>query len=369
MKNIISSTPLSFKFAALFSWSQISDYLSSCEKTNKLSYSRRLLRVCLVKTTACTELYNLVNASSIKQLIFSTVMRAGPVGLIQSLNADFRIVHTVSDHESQAFMTRRIRLKKYHPETLELSIKQQTILSTLAVNVEDVDWGEYDLVVAVENAIPSRVAIRYPQVIFASMIEDHRLDDYQRYRRKLPEGYRLFLNLRTGPSPHDFVKRPWEIDFTYGFREAHSLSKLLPCVKKKNIIHLEGHEDPVTNAILEKLTGMQVVQYSESVMGFYELIRSAKYFVSVNPRRPLGGLAAIDAISADTLVIANRHKIWNAHPICNELHVSNIYGAAKIINDLNAKDKLYEEMLLMQSTLLQYYCYDRPLAQILNHFQ
>ena len=114
---------------------------------------------------------------------------------------------------------------------------------------------------------------------------------------------------------------------------------------------------------------MQVVQYSDSVMGFYELIRSAQYFVSVNPKRPLGGLASIDAISADTLVIANRHKIWNAHPICKELHSFDVYGAAKIINHLNANAQVYEEMLLKQSNLLQYYCYDRPLIQILNHFQ
>jgi hypothetical protein len=242
------------------------------------------------------------------------------------------------------------------------------MLSSLAVNVEDVNWTEYDLVIAFENAIPSRIALRYPEVVFASMIEDHRLEDYQKYRRKLPEGYKLFFNLRTGPSPHDFVKFPWEIDFTYGFREAKSLTKLLPGVKKRNVIHVEGHEDPQTNTMLEKLTGMQVVQYSDSVMGFYELIRSAKYFVSVNPKRPLGGLAAIDAISADTLVIANRRKIWNAHPISPKLHVSNVYDAAKIINNLNTNIQLYEKRLLEQSTLLQYYCYDRPLSQILKHF-
>ena len=235
--------------------------------------------------------------------------------------------------------------------------------------MKDVDWGEYDLVVAFENAIPSRIALRHPKVIFVSMIEDHRLEDYQRYRRKLPEGYKLFFNLRTGPSPHNLVKFPWEIDFSYGFREAHSLCKLLPDVKKNYIIHIEGHEDPETNAILEQLTGMQVVQYSDSVMEFYELLRSAKYFVSVNPKRPLGGLAAIDAISSDTLVIANRHKIWNAHPICKELHVFDVYSAAKIINHLNANPKLYEEMLLKQSNLLQYYCYNRPLIQIFNHVE
>ena len=368
MKNIISSSPVFFKFAALSFWSQTSDYLSSCEKTKKLLYPSTPFKVCLVKTTACSELYNLVNASSMEQLLFSVQMRTGPIGLIQSLNADFRIVHTVSDYESQVFIRRKIIHEGRNLELQRLRAEQESILSSLAINAEDVNWGEYDLVVAFENAIPSRIALRYPEVVFASMIEDHRLEDYQRYRRKLPEGYRLFFNLRTGPSPHDVVKRPWEIDFNYGFREAHSLSKLLPDVKKSNVIHIEGHEDPETNAILEELTGMEVVQYSDSVMGFYELIASAKYFVSVNPKRPLGGLAAIDAISADTLVISNRHKIWNAHPICKELHVFDVYGAAKIINYLNANAQLYEEMLLKQSNLLQYYCYERPLIQILNYF-
>jgi hypothetical protein len=365
MTHTISSSPLSFKFGVLFCWSKISDYLSSFEKIKKSVYPKTPLKVCLVKTTASWELYNLVDKCSIHQLIFSMRRRTGPIGLIQSMNADFRIVNTVSDYESEVFIRRRLLVDK---KNLKLQVEKQTVLSEFAVNVEEVNWGDYDLVIAFENAIPSRIALRYPQVIFASMIEDHRLEDYQRYRRKLPEGYRLFLNLRTGPSPHDFVKLPWEIDFTYGFREAKSLCKLLPEVKKKNIIQIETHEDPKTNATLEKLTGMEVVQYSGSVMGFYESIRSAKYFVSVNPSRPLGGLAAIDAISAETLVIANRHKIWNAHPICHELHISNVYEAAKIINNFNENPQLYEEMLLKQSTLLQYYCYDRPLIQILNHF-
>jgi hypothetical protein len=368
MQNIFSFSPLSFKFAALFCWSQISDYLSNFEKTKKKVYPNRPLKVCLVKTTACSELYNLVNASSMEQLIFSVQRRTGPIGLMQSMNANFLIVHTVSDYESQVFIRRKIVHESNNQELQRLRVEQQTVLSSLAINVEEVNWSDYDLVVAFENAIPSRIALRHSKVIFVSMIEDHRLEDYQRYRRKLPEGYKLFFNLRTGPSPHDFVKFPWEIDFSYGFREAHSLSKILPDIKKNDVIHVEGHEDPETNAILEKLTGMQVVQYSDSVMGFYELIRSAKYFVSVNPKRPLGGLAAIDAISADTLVIANRHKIWNAHPICKELHVFDVYSAAKIINHLNTNTQLYGEMLLKQSTLLQYYCYDRPLTQILNYF-
>ena len=85
MKNIISSSPVFFKFAALSFWSQTSDYLSSCEKTKKLLYPSTPFKVCLVKTTACSELYNLVNASSMEQLLFSVQMRTGPIGLIHLL--------------------------------------------------------------------------------------------------------------------------------------------------------------------------------------------------------------------------------------------------------------------------------------------
>ena len=70
---------------------------------------------------------------------------------------------------------------------LKLQVEKQPILSQLAVSIAEVHWGDYDLVIAFENATLSRIALRYLQVVFASIIEDLRLEDYQQYRRKLPE--------------------------------------------------------------------------------------------------------------------------------------------------------------------------------------
>jgi len=351
------------KFGALSYWVQTSDFLSEHERKVDLPDKNTSLKVCLVKTTACRELYNLSSPCPIDQLVFSCGMRTGPIGLIQSLNADVHIVNTVLDYESQVFLRR----ENNNPISYKFRLENQAILAPFAVDVESIDWGKYDLVVAFENSVPSRIAKEYPDVTFVSMIEDHRAFDYHKYRYNLPEGYKLFFNLRTGPSPHELFKKTWEIDFTYGFREANALIKLLPQVQKNDTILVENHENPEICAALEKLTGMRAFQYSgNSVIEFYKILRSARFFVSLQPSRPLGGLAAIDAISAGTIVIANRYRVWNPHPICKELHVNDVYGAAKIINQLNSNSESYDDMLSKQSRLLQYYCYNRPLSQILN---
>ena len=353
----LSSLPTSLKFGMISSWARASDYLSTFEKKKVVQYKKTPLKVCLVKTTACRELYNRISPCPTDQLIFSSTYRTGPIGLIQSLYGDMLIVNTVPDYESQVF----IRREGGNPESYRLRVEKESLLSSFALDVETIEWGKYDLVVAFENSVPSRVAKEYPNVTFVSMLEDHRCIDYRRFRHNLPAGYKMFFNLRSGPSPHDF---------SYGFREASALEKLLPDIEKKEIILVENHEDPKTCDILENLTGMRAIKYSsDSAKGFYELIRSAKFFVSLKPSRPLGGLASIDAISSGTIVVANRYKAWNPHPICPDLQATDCISAAKIINRLNASSILYNDMLLKQNTLLQYYCYDRPLGQILKLLQ
>jgi len=368
----VTKVPAQLKFAAVSLWTASSDYLSRGEPYHESVDIDWKPRICLAKTTACRELYNVPTPAEMGSLIFSAFWRTGPVGLMQSLGGDMRIVHTVKDEESEVYLRR----EKGSAAAVRYRLQNQERLEPNAVHVDSIDWGQYDLVVSFENAVPSRLAQQHRQTLFVSMMEDHRGEDYSRFRKCLPKGYRLFFNLRTGPSPHDFTRRPWEVDFTYGFRDAGALTKLLPGVQKEEIIHLETHERPENASVLENATGMRTVQYraseskvlSEGIRPYYELTRRAKYFVSVQPSRPLGGLASIDAASADTLVLGNRSRTWNAHPILPALHVNTVADAVAIINRLNSQPLEYAALLTEQTKRLRHFCFTRPLRQILKAF-
>jgi len=366
MSALISKTPVSAKFALLSLWTKTSDILTRLERPKHLSDDRRLPRVCFVKSTAAREFYNRVTPCPLDELIFSSTMRTGPIGLFDDLQGDMVIVNTVSDTESRCFERR----EAINSGLREFRLRNQSQLAPLSCDVDAIDWGRYDLVVAFENSVPSRVALKYPRTCFATLIEDHRIPDYQRFRKRLPAGYAIFLNLRSGPSPHDFMRRPWEVDFSYGFRSSQTLSRLLPGIVKTNSIHAEDHESDENCSALERLTGLKVAKgHGSSVRSFCQQISSARFFVSMQPTRPLGGLAAIDSISAGTVALINRKRTWNSHFSDRTTHVENVTTAAELINYLQSDQSVYDAMLQKQSALLQYYCFRRPMCQIVTHIE
>ena len=129
------------------------------------------------------------------------------------------------------------------PNLRTASEKVRALQKQRAIAPDDVDWGQFDLVVTIENAIPARITRQFPQTRWATFLEHHRMPQYREYLLRPPPGYDYFFTQRYGPNPQNLWQGKHAIDLSYGFKRARDVSQLFPHVKKKPLVHVEDHQD------------------------------------------------------------------------------------------------------------------------------
>ena len=124
-----------------------------------------MLKIALVKQDVLPDLYVCSKEEkSLHNILFSSINRVGPFGLIAELEADFYIVKEEYEKETQ------IHRKIDHSDTHIL--KTQTIdklprysyrpLPTtythadFRVSCYDIDWEQYDIVISINISIPKK---------------------------------------------------------------------------------------------------------------------------------------------------------------------------------------------------------------------
>lgn len=358
---IISKVPVELKFSALRAWTWLSDRTCRQEFVGEC-LSQPPLRVAFVKSTLCRELYACSPGKhTLETIVRSSTWRSGPLGLLVDLGGDFYIVHPSNAHECQVYNER----DQGNSEARRLRAECAELQAPLAVNAADVDWSCYDLVVVYDNAIPSELALLHPCTIWATMHEDHRLASYETSRAHLPKGYHLFLNLRLGPSPHDWRRKPWEVDFCYGFKSSRTFSGVNWIPANATAVCVEDHHSEVDCQAAAQSMGVAVKKAAaHDLWGYLSALHGAAVFWVPAPNRPLGGLAALDAAALGRVVVANRSRIWNSQAILPELHCCGWADGQKIVQRLLADKNYYADCLARQTRLLDWYNFARPLRAL-----
>jgi len=352
--------PVGLKYAGLTIWRIWSDRLST-ERLSNRKGRKSSLRIALVKSSECRELYTKVSPCEAGELLASSTWRSGPFGLFTSLGAEFIIVRPSAAPECSVYQQR----DALHPETKRLRAICREMQDRVSVDAMSVDWSKYDVVIAYDDAIPTLLAQRYPGVFWATMHEDHRMASYAKSRKTLPGGYDAFLNLRLGPSPHDMARKKWEIDFSYGFKGSDGFGTVFKNVEKVECVCVEDHHSDNECAVAQRSLGVQVARpHATGLMDYLGKVKTSKVFWIPEPDRPLGGLAALDATALGCVVVANRNRIWNAHTILPELHCTGWGDGIRIVDRLLRDDQYYRSCLQKQADLMNWYNFERPLEQL-----
>mgnify|MGYP001072221845 CR=1 FL=1 len=140
------------------------------------------LRMAFVKQDVYQDLY--VVPTSEKDpaaVLFSSMGRVGPIGLMADLGADFYIVEEEPAPETQVYrkvvphMSRYFRMLK--TETLDKVPGQEfkrpgspVPQGRYAVSAASVDWGQYDVVISVNVSLPTALVWQYPRPPFPHML-------------------------------------------------------------------------------------------------------------------------------------------------------------------------------------------------------
>ena len=138
-------------------------------------------KLALVKQDVFPDLYICEKHLDDKEVLLSTSMRVGPIGLWEDFDVDFLIVKECPERECRIWERDcdpkyREKLRKLKNTSVN-QIEGQEFLrpgssytaTDFSCNVDDVDWGIYDIVLSINIAVPSRIVRTYNKVLWVHM--------------------------------------------------------------------------------------------------------------------------------------------------------------------------------------------------------
>ena len=336
------------------------------------------LRMAFVKQDVYQDLY--VVPTSEKDpaaVLFSSMGRVGPIGLMADLGADFYIVEEEPAPETQIYrkvvphMSRYFRMLK--TETLDKVPGQEfkrpgspVPQGRYAVSAASVDWGQYDVVISVNVSLPTALVRQYPRTLFAYMIGEANMAT-----RKARFGYDVTLNQMARGIVADGMG---EVDFPYTFLRGDTLSRILRAAlgraSKKEGVFMEinsTRERPVTRVPehfrpLEE-AGQRVWLHRQLIRENLTAIYDAKYFVKMGGR-PIRGNSVAEAISLGTLAVMDSREVTHHELIIPECDVRTMDDVLALVGRCEADPGYYDALVRKQQALVDELFFRCPLCSL-----
>ena len=338
------------------------------------------MKYCLIKQDVYQDLYITDNNVNNFEKLFTSMMRVGPFGLIQCWSAYFYIIKEENTEECQIYnhflrgfggnykllktqtLNRIPGNEFFEPGTTNAN-------GHLSVNVEDIDWSIYDIVISINFSVPSNIVKLHKNTLWCYLIGENNLNllDKPKY------GYDIALN-------QDVVDNKCLIDsnivlFPYTFLNDNTLYNLLNKYLKKDklgglfveINSCRGR--PVTSYpdIFDKISDefkLPVLIHKQNIKENLINLYNSKYFVKYGGRN-IRGNSIIEAISSSSLVLMNPRNSGYGFLIGDECHVSTEEDIIKKIEYFEKNPEKYTEAMSVQKRLLKKYCFDSPI----NHLE
>lgn len=335
------------------------------------------LKIALLKQDVYQDLYVCpVTEKSAANVLFSSMMRVGPIGLISDLGADFYIVKEELSAETQIYkkviphIVWMLPMLKTRPlnkipgyERWQLGTDHAN--GDFAVDCHEVDWGQYDVVISINISLPTDVAMKYPQTLFAYMIGEANMA-----MGKARFGYDVTLNQMARGIVAD---RLGEVDFPYTFVGADTLERIIHSAlgreSRRDGVHVEvnsvatnRHKVPPQFLPIQD-AGYDIHLHQGLISDNLTSIYDSKYFVKIGGR-PIRGNSVAEAVSLGTLAIMNRSEVTHGELIIDECNVGSTEEVLALLKRLDADDELYNHLLHKQRQVLHRLFFEAPIESL-----
>ena len=297
------------------------------------------MKYCLVKQDTYQDLYIANNNMSNAEILFSSMMRTGPFGLIYNLGSDFFIIKEEKSEECQIY---KHFLRGFGGN---YNLLKTQLLNTIpgnhffepgsdkpngfySVSCYDISWDNYDIVISINFSIPSSLIKQYPNILWCYLIgENNRhLLDNPKY------GYDIALNQDVDIS-YSVVNNV--VQFPYTFLEKNTLFDVMKSYivsDNSNSIFVEINScrgRPVTSYpdIFDQLKNdfnLSILTHEQNIKNNLLSLANSKYFFKWSGR-PIRGNSVIEAISSSTLVIMDSTQTGYGFLIPNICDVKKVY--------------------------------------------
>lgn len=346
-----------------------------CSQTN--------YKIAFVKQVVYQDLYCSSSDSSISDIIFSSYKRSGPVGLFTKFDTDFYIVDVEKDPECNIWK------EKCKPENIATYEALKTNISSwgqiaghkfsqghYSRKCADINWEKYDIVITLDAAIPARITLKYPKILWTYYIGEGVQPTFKASFKKPVKGYDCFLtqdcSLKTNNQSH-IIEFPYHLQYFGCF---HELLKIKEKDLKREGIYLETHTDMYfksNNDQLQKLSNICNVKRYMHGISLKEMIfnhLNSKYFIQfidskkTKIRSGTRGNAVIQAIASGNLAIAKKENIKNIDILTPNTLVNTFEDLIRVVNYFEKNPDMYKKELKLQRQKLNYLCFNRPMNEL-----
>ena len=307
------------------------------------------------------------------ELLFSSSGRVGPISLFEKYDCDFYIVN--EENTSECHMWERVMPQKVK-EFRKLKTQTVTAIKGMefhepgsdkpngyySVPSESIEWNQYDAVISINVAIPTKIVQSYPKVLWAYMIGEANF-----MLNKVYFGYDVCLN-QLIRGENDLIHGV--IDFPYTFVSGDYLEKLIEKeigAVEKNGIYGEINtttERPVRRIPqfepISEATGETIRFHKQNIKNNLVEMYKARYYLKVGGRKTRGN-GAIEAISLGTVALLSPDDIICGQILPPEAWVKDANEAIEKINYLNNTPGAYEELLNKERALVNQFVIQYPM--------
>jgi hypothetical protein len=343
------------------------------------------MKLAFVKQDVYQDLYVCGSNASAEDLLSSSIMRVGPIGLFTLYGADFYIVKEENTVECKAWEKviphykkewfRQLRTLPHaltdFPEAKLFQNKLNLSHANFSKSASEIDWSSYDIVISINFPIPRSIIEKYHQTLWCYMIGEANV-----YMNKIYHGYDVSLTQLTRGVVANGLGF---VDFPYSFIGPSCIEeiicKYLERPSKKEGIYVEinsvrdlSSDQLSTYSLVLTRSGHSLRFHRQAIMDNLAELYDSKYFVKIGGRC-IRGNSVIEAISSGTLVLMDPRDIFHSQLLPKECWVYSAEQAAHKISHIDSDDVLYERLLKEQRDRVQQFVIDTPMESLSNCLQ
>jgi hypothetical protein len=324
-----------------------------------------MTRVCVVKQHTTYDLFTRTGPD-LPAIVASSNWRSGPIGLWEAFDTSARVVFEDPAPECQ--------LGKRHWSQYVQGWDVWPSGSR-ADDAGAVDWAQYDVVISMDVAVPTRIVRCFPSVLWCYyFIEGGPTGIDKPFRGSPFFAYNVFLNHRLAKDRLSLASRSCRqmrrsrravLDFPYYMQSAHSVRGLYPelAAAPRAGVCLSHHSRAVISegerAALAKVGPVRTEW--RTIADIHRAELESTYFVVHPASKPSVGIALIEAVSAGCLVLAPSRCVTGfPELLTRELEFSSADELLELIDTLESDRQLRERYRMQQERHVQEWCYRNP---------
>ncbi len=316
-----------------------------------------MFKIAFIKEACYQDLWIGDNNDTSSDLIRSTLLRTGPIGLLEIFGSDFFIVKSNNSKAAQKIRFSQIPKNCLSKEDYKLieSTKIRINSSRLpfrcpndfSLDAEKINWSKYDIVISLNFAVPISIRRKHPDILWTCMTGEGRFPVLSRcWDYFISHDYpnTPFANLKTINMPYTFIPPKYIYDT---FKTSKN--------KKGICVEINSKISPSDNQGLLKefySLNLNVEFHSGDIEKNLKNLASSKYFIKLSGR-PVRGNSFLEAMSARSLCLLHYNDCYGKIPFHNYCYFKDEKSLIEKLQFLEKNNDFLVELLNYQDSILQ----------------